>query len=542
MSFAVYTSCALNYLPKARALAESLRIFHPDVRITLCLNDTLPDWFDPSVEPFDQIWTPRDLGYGRGWIFEHNVMELCTAVKGRALQRLLAEEDAEFVAYLDPDVFLFHGLDMVETYMERASIGLVPHILSPEESDVGVRLTEMSVTEHGIYNLGHLFVRRDETGEKFANWWAARLDRYCFDERERGLFTDQRWVDLVPAIFDGVRILRQPDLDVASWNLFGRDLRQIEETRGEKLPGFTVNGTPLITYHFSGTGPTGTHRRIRDMFDPGGSAASEIERIYEGAIARHGQERLEHHPFGFDCFDNGEPIPSEVRKLYRKHGDLQRAFPDPFATPQGKLSFLEWVRQHRPGLVGGYRIEPHRLEAAFNDLFDADYYEATYPEVARALSAGTYTSAIEHYCEVGSRLHMDPNEYFISAYYFERACDHDRHLLRRNDAGMQGTLLWHYLSVGLPNGIEPIEFFDSQWYVEQNEDLATALRTGRISSPLAHFLRDGSSEGRDPGPDFIGAKFLDRSAIARKLASEAGVRGAFGAFVRQGCVLGRAVV
>lgn len=542
MSFAVYTSCALNYLPKARALAESLRIHHPEVRFTLCLNDTLPDWFVPGNEPFDQIWTPRDLGYQRGWIFEHNVMELCTAVKGRALKRLLDEEDAEIIAYLDPDVYLFHRLDPVDEYLGSASIGLVPHILAPEESDIGVRLTEMSITEHGIYNLGHLFVRRNHQGRTFADWWAARLDKYCFDERERGLFTDQRWVDLVPAIFDGVQILRQPNLDVASWNLFGRTLEQSQPTNKGTRSSFKVDGYPLISYHFSGTGPTGTHRRVREVFDPGNAATAEVERIYETAIACNGQGELENHRFGFDTFDNGEPITPNLRKLYRQHGDLRRAFPDPFATPCDKLNYLEWVREHRPGMVGGYKIEKSRMVAAFLDLFDENYYLETYPDAATAITDGSYESAIDHYCKIGSRLLFDPNEYFVSSYYHDRACDFERYRMRENTGTMQSTLLWHYLSVGLPSRIEPIELFDSQWYIAQNPDLSVALRTGQIASPLGHFLHHGSAEGRNPGPQFSGERYLDRVIQAKKLSGQSDIRGPFGAFVRLGGVLGRVVV
>lgn len=542
MSFSVYTSCALNYLPKARALAESLKAHHPDIRITLCLNDLLPDWLDPSAEPFTQIWTPRDLGYQRAWIFEHNIMELCTAVKGRALKRLLVEEDADIIAYLDPDVFLFDHLDPVDDYLGADSIGLVPHILAPEESDIGVRLTEMSVTEHGIYNLGHLFVRRDTRGHAFADWWAARLDKYCFDERERGLFTDQRWVDLAPAIFDGVRILRQPNLDVASWNLFGREIKQGSTGHASDKPTFTVNGMPLITYHFSGTGPTGTHRRVRDVFDPGNGATAEIERIYEAAIARHEQQKLEKHAYGFDLFDNGEPVTAELRKLYRRHPDLQRAFPDPYACQPGKLSFLEWVRQHRPGAVGGYRIAAERMQMAFLDLFDAEFYLSAHPDAAEAVAAGRYSSALDHYCQVGSRMFLDPNEYFVSSFYHDKACHHDGHLLRENIGTMRSTLLWHYLAVGLPNRIEPIEFFDSQWYLAENSDLGAALRTGQISSPLGHFLRNGSAEGRNPGPSFLGKRYLEASPRARQMVGESSVRGPFGAFVRLGGVLGRAVV
>src|SRR3546814_12289571 len=86
-------------------------------------------------------------------------------------------------------------------------------------------MTEMSVTEHGIYNLGHLFVRPDENGRALSRWWADRLDKYCFDDKTIGLFTDQRWMDLVPATFEGVKILRVPNMDVASWNIRSEERR-----------------------------------------------------------------------------------------------------------------------------------------------------------------------------------------------------------------------------------------------------------------------------------------------------------------------------
>jgi hypothetical protein len=221
MKISVYTSCSLNYLPKARVLAETLAATNPGARLTLCLNDRPPDWFDPAVEPFDRIWLPEDLGYEPGWIFQHNVMELCTAVKGRALMRLIEEDGdgAGLILYLDPDVVVYNPLSPVDGYLGDASIGLVPHILAPEETALGLELTEISVASHGVYNLGHLILRPDARGRAFARWWADRLDLHCFDDRARGLFTDQRWVDLAPAIFEGVKILKQPNLDVASWNI-----------------------------------------------------------------------------------------------------------------------------------------------------------------------------------------------------------------------------------------------------------------------------------------------------------------------------------
>lgn len=536
MRIAVYTSCSMNYLPKARVLADSLARNSPGATLTLCLNDEPPPGLDLAQEPFERVWLPGDLGYDRGWIFQHNVMELCTAVKGRALLRLMQEEpDAELVLYLDPDVYVFNPLELIHPMMGEDQIGLVPHILAPEETDIGVRLTEMSVTEHGIFNLGHLVIRPGENARAFADWWTARLDRYCFDDRERGLFTDQRWVDLAPAIFDGVRILKAPTLDVASWNLFGRVIRQTEPGNERS---FIVDDQPLITYHFSGTGPTGTHKRVREIFDPGNGATAEIERIYEAAIAARGQAQLEHTPPAFDFFDDGTAVTATARKLYRRHADLRQAFPDPYATAE-RPCFRNWLREKRPLVIDGLRLAPHRIERAFDELFDADWYLATYPEAAEAVADRQFADARDHYVRVGSRLFFDPNPFFVSSWYHEQAGWHDRHGLRRNAGRLEGTLLWHYLETGLPNRIEPIEYFDGAWYLENNPDVMDAFRTGRISCPLAHFLHHGSAEGRPPGPRFLAPPQTAEPADTAGAAEAAACRGPFGLFVEQGGVIGR---
>src|SRR3546814_5530586 len=94
------------------------------------------------------------------------------------------ESDADLFVYLDPDVYVYNDLAAADGYLGDSSIGLVPHILTVETTDIGVQMTEMSVTEHGIYNLGHLFVRPDENGRALARWWADRLDKYCFRSEE----------------------------------------------------------------------------------------------------------------------------------------------------------------------------------------------------------------------------------------------------------------------------------------------------------------------------------------------------------------------
>ncbi len=536
MTIAVYTSCAVNYYAKALVLLDSIRKNSPNTTVTLVLCDIPPLDLDPHADGFDDVWTLEALGYDKCWIFQHNIMELCTGVKGRALEKLMENQpDADLYAYLDPDVYVYEDLANVLVDLGSASIGLVPHILWPEETDIGVRMTEMSVTEHGIYNLGHLFVRGDKTGRALAAWWRARLDEHCFDDREFGLFTDQRWMDLVPAIFENVQIIREPVYDVASWNLFGRDIVLLEDSHASAR--YFVNGKKLITYHFSGSGPTGTHAKVRQVFAPCSGAAAELERQYDEALQAQGQKWLERVPSAYEYFPDGTPVKAEARKIYRRHKDLQHAFPDPYQD-----GYLAWLKENRPTLARGLVVSDRRAEQAFDEMFDSAWYVEKYPDVAEALERGIWESARQHYISLGSALLYDPGPFFISSYYYELAKYLDGYKLRNKHKNEKSTLLWHYIKVGLANGIEPIEIFDSNWYLDEHEDLFKAYRTGRFSIPLVHFIKHGDREWRKPGPSFDPVSFVKVDGRAQDLIDRGVVDGPFAAYVQLGLVDGRASI
>src|SRR5215469_2784815 len=104
---AVYTSATYTYFSRARTLAESVKRFHPDWHMCLVCPDIPPsgvsiDW---NTEKFDSVIALNDLEIPsvKSWLFRHNVVELCTAVKGRALQTLQAR-GFDRVLYLDPDI------------------------------------------------------------------------------------------------------------------------------------------------------------------------------------------------------------------------------------------------------------------------------------------------------------------------------------------------------------------------------------------------------------------------------------------------------
>jgi len=38
---------------------------------------------------------------------------------------------------------------------------------------------------------------------RFTEWWAERVYQFAYDSREQGVFTDQKWLDLVPCFLVG---------------------------------------------------------------------------------------------------------------------------------------------------------------------------------------------------------------------------------------------------------------------------------------------------------------------------------------------------
>jgi hypothetical protein len=336
MSIHCFTSISLNYLAKARVLGNSVKRFHPDWIFTLCITDRAPAGFafDVASEPFDHIvWTEEQLVEAtRAWMFQHDVVELCTAVKG-LFMKSLTDTAAEKIFYLDPDTAVFASLDPLVAILDHDSIVLTPHQLTPEHEAGAIIDNEMCSLAFGTYNLGFIGIRNDAEGKRFAQWWNDRLIRYCVDDRPSGLFVDQKWCDLVPALFDRVKILRDPGYNVASWNLSNRQIRI------DRSGNITVNGMPLRFFHFTKLGPiadTMTIKYARDNVE-----VYELWSWYKRAVEKCVEPTVPPGWWHFATFSNNVPIPASARRLYRARADLRRDFDDPFNASGS--SFYAWL-------------------------------------------------------------------------------------------------------------------------------------------------------------------------------------------------------
>ena len=173
-------------------------------------------------------------------------MRFVQRVKGPYLQ-VLADEGHEKIMYIDPDIAIFNSLSPLEEWMNDYGILLAPHLLDYTDNTQSIQDNEiMGTMRHGTFNLGFLGINSSKRdGRRFVDWWSSRLRNYCYADYERGLFTDQKWVDLAPSYFENLLILRDPGYDVASWNL---DCREITFSPEGQLRVNKKYPLRLITY------------------------------------------------------------------------------------------------------------------------------------------------------------------------------------------------------------------------------------------------------------------------------------------------------
>lgn len=361
----VFTSAAFNYIPKVRMLFQSLRQHHPEWRLHLALADELRPNIDLGNEPFDEVCAAKDLDIPawQGWAYCHTIVELATAIKPFMLARLLKLPGCKKVIYLDPDTVAFSRLDDIVEALEHANIVLTPHQTRPEQSLAAIMDNEICSLKHGIYNLGFFAVAATETGHAFADWWSQRLYHFCRADIPNGLFTDQRWIDLVPAFFSGVAIMRSGRHNVATWNMTTRELSLAES--GDYL----VDGEPLGFYHFTGF-DSGAHRVMASKNAGVNPAVEKIVSWYEKQTESLSQDPLAKEPWAYGVYSDGTPITKAQRLVYRERVDLQAAFPDPFDAN----TYLAWWNTQG--------------KTEFPDLFNDQNSELAMRKIASALTPG----------------------------------------------------------------------------------------------------------------------------------------------------------
>lgn len=324
----VFTSICTNYAHKARTLAESVKKNIPDAQFFVCLTEReIPN--SMQFEFFDKVVLSKDMWEGNfnRYIYKHAIVEASTAVKGQFFRYLLANypEEDKFV-YLDPDCYVYSDFVELRELLDTRPILLCPHLLQPGNIDM-----ELSSTAHGVYNLGFLAVNRSDEAQKFINWWADRLYLFCYDDIQRGIFTDQKWIDLAPCFFD-VEVFKHRGYDFATWSLLDCGLTK----KGNE---YFVKGDPLRFIHFSGYGAT-IEKCMNDWLPEGEHPFRELYHNYSELHDQNNSDQVSKTPWSYSQYNSGERIDDKLRVKYRQNNDVMFGIEDPFALSNSEMKHL----------------------------------------------------------------------------------------------------------------------------------------------------------------------------------------------------------
>ncbi len=343
MRTAVFSIISPNYRHAARVLMASAQSHHPGWdRFILLVGGEATSGDEPfTTVPLEDLPLPNP----RQFCFRYSILELNTAVKPWMFAYLFAR-GYDRVLYIDPDVVIYSPLAEVDEAPPDTFLILTPHLTGFIKGDE--HPSERTILQAGTYNLGFLSVSRQPPLERFLAWWQEKLEFQCVVDPVRGLFVDQKWMDLTPGLFSGVMILRHDGYNVAYWNLRQRSVA----SDGSSV---TVNGDPLRFFHFSGFDPAvpgmvsryDYNLKVADVGDAG-----KLIQDYRTAIREAGYESFRNAPYAFAVFADGTRLPDDARIAYRNSRALQAACgPDPFAHAEAFRGIRGHRRSHRAARV-----------------------------------------------------------------------------------------------------------------------------------------------------------------------------------------------
>jgi len=318
-------------------MVDSFLLHHPQGRAFLLVVDDRDGCFDPSQEHFTLI-TPVELNIPdfEQMAFRYTVMELCIALKPFLLEHLFRCFDLQTLWYVDSDICFYSPDQHIQELLQTYQIVLTPHILSPYP-DNDPKQDESYITRSGIYNAGFIGLAQGEQTQRFLKWWQKHTSKDCVVDFSRGVFVDQRWLDLAPVFFDSTVILREEGYNVAFWSINQRHVQWAHDQ-------WQVNGKPLVFFHFAGfvVHDAKNLSKYQDRYEL--SAFPSLQALFADYRAQnlaHGYEAARQWRYTHGYFDNGAPIADVMRFIWRDY-DGEKRWVQPFRT-QGDDSFFIWL-------------------------------------------------------------------------------------------------------------------------------------------------------------------------------------------------------
>ncbi|MDX2002181.1 MAG: hypothetical protein SFW35_07105 [Chitinophagales bacterium] len=247
MNRAICTISTYSHLAQSFAMINSLQLFMPQVQAFILVVDkssldvniqAVPASIELLYANSNDIvpyTAPHYKKYRKG------SDSLRWSLKPALLKFIFEQRGIESAFYADNDLYFFENPSFLFDELERHSFLLCPHwrIHDPKASRAWFEVN----FRDGVFNAG--FVGATKDGNEIVDWWREACLYECRISRSRGLYVDQKYLDLVPAIFENIGIIQHRGCNVAYWN-------QIENKRSMKEGKVFINERwPLIFMHIT---------------------------------------------------------------------------------------------------------------------------------------------------------------------------------------------------------------------------------------------------------------------------------------------------
>ena len=346
---ALVTRCSSDHLPFARVLAESIERHHPEIDVFVVLIDPLPAGVEPRLGRARCVDVAalgiENLGYRR---LQFSAGELCMAIKPAAC-RWVAELGYAAVLSFDADIDVVAPMESLLAALARHRWVVTPHLQAPFPSPERVweHPGVFEINAAGCLNNGLFGFRVDASSRTFLDLWEGMVlapGAFLHHQAEQNAFN---WLT---SCDDDVYVLRDRVYNVAYWNLHDRSLR-CRELDGGEAGAFTVDGAPLVAFHFSGLSPEEPWRLSRHDYRYSIYLLPSVALLitaYLEKLKRHGLAEAREQPYRFSRFASGIPIDPRMRRAFQR-GELHLAGElDPFC-PAGERHFGRALLAPQPG-------------------------------------------------------------------------------------------------------------------------------------------------------------------------------------------------
>jgi glycosyltransferase involved in cell wall biosynthesis len=381
----VVSVCTRNYLYLARTAIAAFRRHHPGVPAFL----GIVDW--DGKEPLAVEGTtllacslPEIGGDGFDYMaLKYTPLEMCGAIKPYVLDHVLRHTRFEQLVFIDSDVYTFAPFRQLLARLDRHDFVVTPHTLAPppHHDRVWERPSLGDLAFAGTLNSGLFGLRATAEAQAFLHVWRDLVTRPGAFMLELGGQTEQNAFNWVSSFVDKVHVLRDAAYNVAYWNLHDRSLRftGLDDPNDPNDPNdpikdgsWTVDGEPLVAFHFSGYSLAdpyilSRHDRRHSLYVL--PSLARLIDFYAERLRGTGAAEDMRRPYRFDAFPSGIAVDERMRRIWKEHETLLATELSPW-TAAGEARYCE-------ALLSPIPYTGSLLPA----LFDAIYRER--PDVRR---------------------------------------------------------------------------------------------------------------------------------------------------------------